>query len=498
MFPSQRELTRAKSAEDISTEKEEGSCCYRDDLKGYASDSTISCSNRRRHSVHVTKKKRGSSKKKQGTSTSDLVLKKEAGFFQSIGTRMLLSAGWAKASSMFKGSDNAISSGPGESNESLAPPETKQRRKMAASRRHLKDVERRTSKEEREINSGLFTTSCRNGSSEKKSAPEASSDFPISCRGGSFEKKKSEASGAFPINCRSGSWEKKRTDTILAPKKRWSTEKARDESRHKPPPAYAHARHKEGRIPEINISEVQDMWYEIPPEDHYGRGQRSPKKEHLNKARFDYGAAPDLQVSDCYTRRSPKKEHLNKARFDYGAAPDLQVSDCYTKRRGSADKARGDYWNKCMPSWNAAPRGSCDANGLVLTRKSIDATLTHGAALHPPPGKLSLHSKRRKQSKEERHARLKDKATDLHTLSRHKPSSGSLKKESRKCGSSPRHDKPGKRKHLHRSHSFSSVEDFMAGPSDHHHHPTQSQPRHAHLPLVQDSGGDKWIAYGYV
>jgi len=376
---------------------------------------------------------------------------------------MLLSAGWGKASLMFKGSDNTISSGPGESNESLAPPETKQRRKMAASRRHLKDEEKRVSKVEREIDSGLFTVSCRNGSLEKKTVPEASSGaFPITCRGESLEKKRSEASGAYPINSRSGSWEKKGvTDTILAPKKRWSIAKARDESRFKPP-SHAHGRHKEGRIPEIYVSE---MWYDIPPEDHFGRGPRSPKKEYPNKARFDYGAVPDLHVSDHYT-----------------------------KRRGSVDKVRGDYWNESLPSWNAARRGSYDTNGLVPTRKSIDVGLSYGAAISPP-GKLSLHTRRRKHSKEERCARMKDKATDLHILSRHKPSSGSLKKGSKKYSSSPRHENPGKRKHLHRSHSFSSVEDFMAGPSDYHQ--TQPQPRHAHLPLVQDSG-DKWIAYGYV
>ena len=424
----QHELSRAKSAEDISTEKEEDS--HFDDLKGYASDSTISCSANRRHSVHVHKKKRrNSSRKKHASGTSDLVLKKEAGFFQSIGTKLLLSSSWNKMSSsrlIFKGSDNMISSGQGESNESLAPPDTKQRRKMAATRKQLKDP------------------------------------LPVSME--------EENEYSFPINTRSGSWEKKRaSDVSCTAKRRWSTEKMRDESRCNPPPTVRIAdRCKEDRIPTLNVSSVK-AWYDFP-EDYCTHATRCPKKEIADKAKFEYLGVPDRYLS----------------------------SDHYA-RKGTVDKDR-EHCIRGM-SWNAARRGSIDDTGPATTaarttrRRSVDVGVPCGV-LHASD-RVAVHSRRRKKSREEsmfvKSSTQKEKMDDQYSPGRHKPLSGSLKKK--KHASPSRHDKPGKRKHLHRSHSFSSVEDFMAGPSD--NTLAWSNPRNHHPPLVQDSG-NKWIVYGYV
>ncbi len=383
------------------------------------------------------------------------MLKKEAGFFQSIGTKLLLSSSWNKVNVsrlIFKGSDNTISSGPGESNESLAPPETKQRRKMAASRRHLKCS---------------FLTSSKDDIDQ--------SPYPISFRSGSWEKKRSTANNAG-----------------FAGQRKWSTEKVRDDSRHFPVHHTKPAdRCKEDRIPVINIS-VAEAWYDFPAEDQYGYAVRSPKKEN---PRFDYPVLPDRHLSERHARMDRERDHREACGKGWNAT-----------RRGSCDirtdKER-DYKEKegKRTTWSAARRGSCDASGFRSRRKSIDVGMPCGALYHSP-GKSGANSRRTKQSKEEllsRNLEQKYKFSDLQPPGRQVPTAGSLKKKHHV--SSSRREKPGKRKHLHRSHSFSSVEEFMAGPQPDRCHPVppQPSPRHTHtqLPLVQDSG-NKWIVYGYL
>lgn len=457
----QNELSRAKSAEDLCVKKEDDTC-FQDDLKGYASDSTISCSANRHLAVHIDKKKRNSSRKKQPPSASDPTLKKDAGFFQFMGTKLSISSSLIRMTSsrcIFKGSDNALSSFPGESNESLTPPD-QQKRKMSACRRPLR---------------GPLPASM-----------EENVGHPISSNRGSLDSMRKNSKS-------------------FAPKRRWSAEKVKDNGKVFPPASM-----------EENVGHfISSKRGSFDRKRENSKGSTSTRRLSIDKVKDDGNFFPPLitveRVSKGISLTSGRRMSFDRLRED-NRGPSLNATrrsvervrdDCrghtlLAARRGSIDRMRED--NSRGFALLSARRGSIDhgvrkdsegPSSITARRGSVDS----GDVLFCSSRPLG-HTRRRRNSRDDLiHSKLsgKERLEDNSVPGHHKPSLNTLKKHSKKTTVS-KQDKVCKRKTLNRSHSFSSVEDYMAGPRD--DRTGCSDARNPHLPLTRHS--DKWIVYGFV
>ena len=393
----QEEISRAKSAENINAGNDD--TCFQDDLNGYASDSTVSCSSRK-HTRHIDKKKRRhSSRKKQ---CSDLALKRDVGFFQSLGTKLLLnyssSARMSSSRSIFKGSDNALLSAPGGSNESLVPPETKQRRKMSVCCGQLKGHARNENMEHSMISTRRTL-------------------------------------------------DRKRDNSTHLPLRRWSMEKLNDDG---------------GKfLPLVVVNTVTKVredrkYHSLLPG---WRGSNEKLKEHNRDP-----SLLDARIGSL----DPTRGSLVPMRDD--------ISRRFSSRTGSVVPEREHSLGHSL---------------ITTRRKSFDSVQPQGAFMCTRP---RVHARRRRSPGKDDpvHSRISAKERRGKSIPWcYKPWTNSLTKKS-----TSKQVKSCKIKTQKRRHSFSSVEDYMAGSSE---NSTDCTDAHnlSHPPLAWQSG-NKWIVYGFV
>ena len=518
-FVSQDKLSRAKSAEDLSVVKEEDSC-FQNDLKGYTSDSTVSCSNSRHLQRQIHKKRRNYAKKRHPTSSSDPTLKKDTGFFHSLGTRLLINSNMVRMSSsrlLFKGSDNALYPASGGSFESLAPPETKQRRKMPVNhKQHLRLLETPGSlgNPVRKIGGNFydekFLKPVRRWSLEKLSDDDDGNVFcplitvtPVATvkenDGKGFSCKRRESFDVLRDN-RERVRENSKSDSMTCSRRgsfdgyRDNRERMREDCK-----GYSMTCARKGSLNWFNedpervrengknySANARRGSFDILREDHKG-----PTFATFATARRSVdGLSDDFKAPLLLGRRGS----LYRTREDNSREP------CSLSRRVSHDQMKRDWVDLSSISAIGGsvqrPKEESKRQLLVTARTVSLSSGEQWAMLHSPlPSHASHARKRRSKSKDDNvHMKTSTERLEKTTHTSHMPFFNTLK-GIRKKSTSSKQDKVCKSKALSRSHSFSSVEDIVAGPCDRSTRCSDTLSPH---PDLAWSPGNKWVEYGYL